>query len=97
MADLPEELANCFARPELATVLQQVFEGAEVVGIHPEKALIGIWYGGTGFNVYDPDMWSVENKTGEVYHFNTTDPSRLDDPEENARETLEGYGFKLIG
>jgi len=99
--DLPEELAAVPSSFNMSKVIARVFGGAELIGYHPDKALIAVWYGGTGFNVYNPNAWPLDPNnnvdTGEVYHFNTTDPSRLSDPEENARQTLEDYGFEVVG
>ena len=94
--DLPEELADFPSRPVYADVLERALSG-EMVAYHPEKALIAVWSGGTGFNVYDPDFWNIENRLGEVYHFNMPDHSQVENPREYARETLEDYGFEVVG
>lgn len=103
MTDVPPELDRVPQNPGLANILQIVFEGANLIAIHPEKALVGVWHGGPSYKVYDPDQWAREGgydderETGEVYYFNAADPSQVDDPREYARETLERYGFEVVG
>jgi len=100
--DLPEELDRVPENTKLGDVLRRVLSG-EMVAYHPRKGLLGVWAGGTGFNVYDPTQWPdhpdwqpEELDTGEVFHFNMLDPSRFEDPRENARETFEDLGFEVM-
>lgn len=99
-SDLPEELDRLPANPDLGNILSRVLSG-ELVAFHEDKGLVAVWTGGTGFNVYNPECWPSShgrvNNSGEVYHFNMPDHSQLEDPEQYARETLEGYGFEVVG
>lgn len=90
MTDRPEELATVAQDPAMGNILARVFGGAHLIA-WDDAGLLAVWYGGTGFNVYNPNAWPHE--TGEVYHFNMPDHSQIDEPEAYARETLEDYGF----
>lgn len=101
MTDLPEELDRIRSRRSLGKVLSRVFGGAHLVGFHFEKGLVCVWYGGSGFNVYDPDMWNKEHDTGEVYHFNVM--ACMDDGERSFQDRLNAakvrmadYGFDYV-
>lgn len=95
MSELPEELAHALEQPHVANTVLRILKGAELLAVHPTKGLLMVWYGGQGWNVYDPGQWG-NGDTGEVYHFNTADPSQVEDAHADAVEKAEEYGFEVV-
>lgn len=101
--DLPEELADYPANEYVAQSLAGVFDEAMMVGFHYPKPLIIAWYGGTGFNVYDPTLWfdgrstdMPNGESGEVYHFNIMPDDDGVVTDDEAQEAMERYGFTVV-
>jgi len=110
MTDLPEEIDHVPTRKSLGNTLSRVFGGAHLVGFHFDKGLVCVWYGGSGFNVYDPRQWfgapgvasdQPNGDTGEIYHFNVG--SCMDNGERSfekrlnaAKVTMAEYGFDYV-
>lgn len=97
--EMPEELEMVPDNKRMGNVLARVFGGAHLVTFDYWRGLVAVWYGGSGFNVYDPSAWP--ESTGEVYHFNvmgcTDDGERsFEDRLNCAKVHLAGYGFDYV-
>lgn len=85
-------------RKNIGKILSRIFGGAHLVAFHYDKGLVAVWYGGTGFNVYDPAQWPESQ--GEVYHFNVmacgdNDERSFEDRLNAAKVHLASYGFHI--
>jgi len=68
--------------------MTQALDGAKLVG-YKDNAIC-VWYGGYGFNVYNPTSWE------ETGYFSSGALAEDRDNRETAIETMEADGYEVV-